>query len=129
VLEFLSAAWLDALDRAATRSPMSAAGADGRRLIVQQRVHGGPRGDAVYHLVVDIDGLRVREGKADEPGVCFDTDYDTAVAVNTGVESAQAAFMQGRLRIGGDVNELVGNTDLLLAIDDVFAAVRTETSY
>jgi hypothetical protein len=129
MLEFLSAAWLDALDRAAAASPAPGRSDGDRRLVVQQRVHDGPGGDTTYHLVFDETGLRVQPGTPEAFDVSFDTDYDTAVAISSGAESAQAAFMDGRLRIGGNIHELLHSHDLLLAVDDVFAVVRAETAY
>ena len=42
---------------------------------------------------------------------------------------AQRAFVEGRLRVGGDLSLLVTHQRALAAVDDVLAGVRARTSY
>ena len=51
----------------------------------------------------------------------FTQDVETAAAVNRGELSAQAAFMTGRLRVGGDVQVLLDRQPALAEVDDIFA--------
>jgi hypothetical protein len=125
---FLSNEWLDALDRAVHDCAPLREAARGRHLVLEQTVTDAPGGDAAYHVQVDDGEIRVRPGRAPSD-VRLETDYATAVAVNMGTDSAQAAFMQGRLRLGGDVSQLLRNAELFTLIDDVFEGVRSRTSY
>lgn len=129
VAHFLSPEWLADLDRAAAESPgLTAATAD-VALVVQQNVTDGPEGDRSWHVTVDHGKVRVEPGPAAQPDVTFTQDHATAVAVGTGQLSAQAAFMLGKLRVGGTVGLLVQHRDAFDGLDDVFAEVRAGTDY
>jgi hypothetical protein len=127
VVDFLSDEWLEALDAAATSSPSSGTGDD--RLVVQQVVTDDERGDRAYYIEVRDGGVRVRRGLAAKPTLRFTTDRPTATAIARGDESAQAAFIQGRLRVGGDTRALTVHADVLARLDELFAPVRSTTVY
>src|SRR3954453_4618351 len=109
------------MDEALRSHPGVRAGAADVALVVEQAVTGGPAGDRAYRLRFDHGEVGVSpappagatpgaEGP-DGPGpdVRFTCDWDTAVAVATGKESAQAAFLAGRLRLGGDSRRLAAH--------------------
>lgn len=127
--DFLTPEWLAELDAAARASDGLTAVAEQGPLVVEQRVIGAPAGDACYHLVVDEDGARVIEGPAAVRSLALVTDYATAVAINRGESTAQAAIAAGRLELRGGLDALVRHRDTLVAVDDVFTAVRARTSY
>ena len=52
------------------------------------------------------------------------TDYATASSVAAGDLSAQLAFMEGRVRLGGDVAALLAASGALSRVDDVLAPIR-----
>jgi putative sterol carrier protein len=68
--------------------------------------------------------VRVERGRASHPDLVFTQDRATAEAIHRGELSAQAAFMQGRLRLGGDLRAVVDRAGELTAVHDVFASVR-----
>jgi hypothetical protein len=130
VAAFLSPAWLAALREAAERAPVPAGvGADGPRVVVQQVVTGGPRGIVEYHVVVDRGVTSVRAGRAPDPTITFTQDRDTAAAVSRGELSAQGAFMTGRIRVRGNLTDLIERQAVLAGLDDMFASVRDTTEY
>jgi hypothetical protein len=129
VIEFLSADWLAALERAAHANESLRSAMAKRRLVLQQTITDTPAGDCTYHVVLSADAVAFRVGPVENPTVTFSTDYETAVAVNQGARSALAAFIDGRLRIGGDVRALVDQSEVLGALDDVFASVRSTTTF
>ena len=93
--------------------------------MVQQVVPDGPEGHEVaYALVLDDGRVRVERGRVDDPDLTFTQDRATAEAIHRGELSAQAAFMQGRLRLGGDLRAVIDRAGELAAIDDVFAGAR-----
>ncbi len=117
----LTDAWLDDLERAARDAAVD----PDLRLRVQQVVPDGPDGHEVAYLLEVADGtVRVHRGRADEADVTFTQDLATAEAIHRGELSAQAAFMDGRLRLGGDLRAVLDRAGALAAIDDVFAAAR-----
>jgi putative sterol carrier protein len=125
----LSHEWIEALDRAAHEGTGPPATEADDVLVLQQVVIGAPSGDARYHLTLTDGQIRVAEGDSKAPTVTITVPYETAAAINAGRESAQAAFMTGRLRVGGDVSALLRHREALAAVDDVFAGVRRVTTY
>lgn len=118
---YLSPEWIAALDAAA-----AAAGevVPGVTLTVQQIV-----GDVTYHVRIADGRVRVHEGRAPDADVTFRQDPAVAAAIARGERSAQAAFMAGELRVGGDLTALMTHQAAFAALDDVFAAVRAETTF
>ncbi len=135
VVEFLSQEWIEALDAAASAAgarrdaaaESTSAAPDGE-IVIQQIVVDASGSETAYHLVL-ADGVSVRPGRAVSPTITFTTDRETAAAVSQGAQSAQAAFMTGRLRIAGDVQTLTAHQAATSDIDDLFAAVRAATTY
>ena len=126
---FLSAEWIAELDQAAsTNESLRAATAD-VTLIVQQVVSGRSGGDVSWYVVVDHGKVRVQPGRADEPDVIFTQDEETARRIGRGELSAQAAFMLGKLRVGGNVALLVTHQAAFADLDDIFGAARAAAQY
>ncbi|MCU1353780.1 MAG: hypothetical protein JWM05_2989 [Acidimicrobiales bacterium] len=122
----LSQAWIRALDEAAQASEPLRAATAGLALVVQQVVTA-PDGDTAWHLTFDHGDVRVREGRAAAPDLTFTQDRDTAWQITHGELSAQAAFMVGRLRVGGDLGVLLAHQEVFAGLADVFAGVRAAT--
>lgn len=146
MLEFLSPEWLVALDeagRAATPAPEAHID-----LVIEQVVTGdgapadAAQGDAerdgttddgatddgdpsiTYHVELTGGRARFHPGPAERVDLRFTADRATAWAIASGTDSAQRAFMAGRLRVGGDLRALHQHPDALGALGDAFAAVR-----
>lgn len=127
MLAFLTPSWLAALDAAARTDQSLATASAEVHLVVQQRVTDTPDGDVIFHVVFDHGRVSVRPGPAATPTITFDQDYPTAHAIAAGTESAQRAFMTGKLRVGGDLRVLLEHQVSMAALEDVFAAVRADT--
>lgn len=128
-MHFLSEEWLAALDEAAATSDDLRDRAAELELVIQQTVTDAPDGEVTYHIALADGTAHVHAGPAAEPTVSLTTDYETAAAIAQGRESAQAAFMRGRLRVGGDVAALLGHAHAFAELDDVFSNVRDATEY
>jgi putative sterol carrier protein len=123
---FLSDAWLAAMDAAAKADGELREQAAEAELVVQQVVTGaGPDGGEVaYAVVLTAEEVAVRPGRVDEPTVTFTQSLATAEAVANGECSAQQAFIDGDLRVGGDLVALAARHRALTKLGDVFAAAR-----
>ncbi len=121
---FLSPEWIDALDRAAAVVEAPAAS-----LVVQYVVTDDDRQPVAYHLTTDAGAWRVRTGRVENPDVVLTLDRDTAREVARAQMSAQAAFMTGRLRIGGDPLALVRHRDDVARLDECFRVVGDATEW
>lgn len=133
MLAYLSDEWVTAVDEALTATPAAPAGDGGAplALTIHQTVTGGPHGDRSY-VVWFADGragAARRPADGAEPDVSLTCDWDTAVAIATGKERAQSAFLAGRLRLGGDSRVLLAQAGVLATLDDVLAPVRARTDY
>lgn len=141
VARFLSDEWIAEMDSAARSSTELADLFDGTeidRLVIEHVVTGAspsdpgdetPDVEAAFHLVLGPGPARAVAGRAADPTITFSQDHATAAAISSGRTSAQAAFMAGRLRIGGRVDLLLAHHGLLADVDDVFAEVRARTEW
>ena len=120
-MRFASPEWIQALDAAVSDQDALAEATAGIHLVVEQRITTDQ--PVVYHLTIDDGRVSFTLGPAERADLSFSQDAATAAAISSGETSAQAAFMEGRLQIGGDLRHL---TDDLVsrALHDVFAAVR-----
>lgn len=130
-MEHLSPEWIAAFDDIVrNHDGLRAASAD-RRVVVSYLVGDPARdepGPGTYALVFDHGDNRVVAGPHADPDITFRADPATASAIAAGDESAQRAFMSGRLRLGGDVRVLMANQDLLAEIDDCTTTLRAATA-
>ena len=117
---FLTDGWLDALDAAAQRAPVD----PDLRLVLQQVVPDGPTGELAYAIVLEDGRARVERGRVTNPDLTFTQDHATAAAIHRGELSAQTAFIEGRLRLGGDLRAVIDRAGAVAALDDIFAAAR-----
>jgi SCP-2 sterol transfer family len=137
MVRFLTAEWVRALDDAA-RQHVSDGGraGDTATLVLEQQVTNtdGPPTHSesvefVFQIVCERGAVRVVADGDRPPTLTLVTDRDTAVGIARGTSSAQEAFLQGRLRVCGDVQSLVDHADLMKVMDGAFSAVRGETEY
>lgn len=127
--DFLSDAWVEELDAAARRATQIPQEV---RLVVQQVVTDGPAGDdreVAYAVHLREGTASVTPGHAEGADVTFTQDRATAAAIARGELSAQAAFLEGRLRVGGDLRAALEQARAMAAISDVFAEVRATTTW
>jgi hypothetical protein len=129
MLAYLSDEWIQALDRALVEHAALVEATSETALVLQNVVTGTRRGTVAYTVTLDHGTNRVTPGEHERPDVSFTCDAATAVAIATGVESAQGAFMAGRLRLGGDARRLMDNQKVLAELDDVFGPVRADTDF
>ncbi len=123
--EFLSDAWVAELDAAAHDVQLPA-----ELSIVVQQVVLADRGEASeYTIRIDGGGASVTRGRVPDADVVFTQDRGTAEAIAKGELSAQAAFLAGRLRVGGDVRQLIDRARELQVLDDVFGRARAATTW
>ena len=123
---FLSDPWFDAMAAAAaSAAPVSPE----LTLVVQQAVTMEDGSTRAWYVQVRDGAIAVQQGSHEAPSITFTVDAGTAAGIQSGTQSAQAAFMAGRLRVGGDVRVLLDQQAALQELDDVFAEVRAATTY
>ena len=123
--EFLTDAWVAEMDAAARAVDVPA----DLQLVVQQVVLDDRGRERTYVIRIDGGQASVERGRVADPDVTFTQDRATAAAIARGELSAQVAFMAGRLRVGGDLRDVLDRTERLVSLDDLFGPTRAGTSW
>jgi putative sterol carrier protein len=102
--KYLTQEWLD-LQRELAQEFPERPGATAR---MQYRVTGGPDGDVVYHQVIE-DGKMLESQLGEDPEAEFTISqtYDDSVKILKGELDANAAFMQGKMKVDGNMGKLM----------------------
>ena len=102
--KFLSQEWLDESKELAADQPER----PGASAKMQYVVTGGPEGDVSYYWVLENGKLlESKVGTLDDAEVTLTQSYDDAVKVQKGELDANAAFMQGRVKVTGNMAKLM----------------------
>jgi len=102
--KWLTQEWLDETRGLAERQP-ERPGASAR---MQYVVTGGPEGDIQYYWLLENGKLTdSRLGKLDDAEVTLTTGYDDAVKIQRGELDANAAFMQGKVKVTGNMAKVM----------------------
>jgi predicted lipid carrier protein YhbT len=102
--KWLTQEWLDEQRRLAESQP-ERPGASAR---MQYVVTGGPDGDVRYYWLLENGKLlESRLGELSDPEVTLTTTYDDAMKIQQGELDANAAFMQGRIKVTGNMAKLM----------------------
>ena len=157
MLDYLSSEWLEAASVAFARvvldPPLEGS------LSIAQTVTGAPAGVVRYLITIEgssvalqsfdpsdeldpsdavdaSDAISPAEPDASRPilqakssDIRFTQDYATAAAIAQGQQSAQRAFMQGMLQVGGDITRMISCSTALDAVGDALATLRAQTSF
>ena len=102
--KWLTQEWLDETRKMSEGQP-ERAGATAR---MQYVVTGGPDGDIDYYWVLQDGKLaEAKLGKLDDAEVTLTTGYDDAVKIQKGDLDANAAFMQGKVKVTGNMAKVM----------------------
>jgi hypothetical protein len=97
----------------------------GQTVTIEQLVTAGPDGDVTYWMSFADGNVSGGIGKADRPDVVITQDYATATELARGELVAQAAFMQGRLKVTGSMGALLQNQTALAALGPAMSSLET----
>lgn len=129
-MQYLSDEWIASADMALRDAWSNASDKAERTVTVRWEVTGTSQGKVVYSMHLGADGAGVLSGPPpQEPDATMTVDYDTAVAIATAESSPQVAFMQGTLKLTGDVTVLIENSGALAALGDALGSLRERTEY
>jgi putative sterol carrier protein len=102
--KWLSQEWLDASKEMAESQP-ERPGASAR---MQYVVTGGPDGDVKYYWVLENGKLlESKLGELSDAEVTLTQTYEDAMKIQKGELDANAAFMQGRVKVTGNMAKLM----------------------
>lgn len=82
-------------------------------LVLEQQVRDP---DAAWHVTLADGAVSVASGPHGDPTLRLSSTHAVALAIHQGELSAQRAFLDGDLRIGGEINALIEHRAALSAI-------------
>ena len=102
--KWLTQDWLDETKKMAESQP-ERPGASAR---MQYVVTGGPEGEIKYYWVLENGKiLESQLGELGDAEVTMTTTYEDSMKIQKGELDANAAFMQGRIKVGGNMAKLM----------------------
>ncbi|HVL89856.1 MAG TPA: SCP2 sterol-binding domain-containing protein [Actinomycetota bacterium] len=106
-IKFLSDEWLSEVENRLNSHEGFQAAAKGQAAKLQQEVTGTPEGDISYGFILEDGKVQLVRGEVEGPEATITQDYDTAAALSKGELNGQAAFMSGKLKIGGNLMKMM----------------------
>jgi putative sterol carrier protein len=126
--KFLSQEWLD-LQKSEAQSFPERPGATAR---MQYKITGAPDGDVTFHTVIE-NGKILENALGEDPAAEFTmaVSYDDFAKTSKGELDANAAFMQGRIKVTGNMGKLMSLMPLTQSPEykDIADKVNAQTEY
>ena len=102
--QYLSQEWLDEFVTLAADQPNR----PGATVRIQYKVTGGPAGDIDYYWAIDEGKiLEAKLGTIDDSDFSMTSAYDDQVKIQKGELEATAAFMQGKMKVTGNMAKMM----------------------
>ena len=107
-VKFLTEEWASTMTEKLNASDDFKNAASGQQVKLQQVVTDAPEGgEAKYYFTLDGGSAQVALGEIEGADATISQNYETAVAINKQELNAQQAFMQGKLKISGNMMKLM----------------------
>jgi putative sterol carrier protein len=126
--KYLSQEWHDKAKELAQTFP-ERAGATARMAYV---VTGSPEGDIQYHQIIESGKVTEQGlGLCEEPEITMTVSWDDSVKVQKGELDANAAFMQGRMKVAGNMAKMMALMPLTMSPEykAIQESLREHTEY
>ena len=121
--KFLTSEWAQEVSETLDNHPGYKSAIGSSDLAIAFNVSGAPDGDVPYYLRAAGGKTDVALGTVENPDVTINTDYDTAAAISKGDLNVQSAFMNGKLKVAGNLAKLMMHQN---AINQWSAAVKDQ---
>jgi len=107
-IKFLTEEWASTMTDSLNSSDEFQSAASGQEVKLQQVVTDVPDGgEAKYYFTLEGGKAQVSLGEVEGPDATITQNYETATAINKQELNAQQAFMQGKLKISGNMMKLM----------------------
>lgn len=104
---FLTQQWAQEVTQALNASGDFRTAAAGKQVRLQQVVTDGPQGETKYYFTLEEGAAEVGIGELADADATVTQDYATASAISRGEIGPQQAFMEGQLKITGNMMKLL----------------------
>lgn len=128
-MRYLSPEWLAAAADAIAHDAALQDVANEIDLTLEQTVADGPEGTVCWHIILRDGRARLVNGPISSADLRFTTTWDIARSIARGDLAAPTAFIDGHLRVGGDLTLLLRHHRKLAAVDDILATLRSKTTW
>jgi putative sterol carrier protein len=125
-VKFLSQEWADAMTGALNSSEDFKKAATGQQAKLQQVVTDAPDGEAKYYFKLEGGNAEVALGELADAEATITQNYETAVGINKQELNPQNAFMQGKLKISGNMMKLMQLQNVVNTMPKAVADVDIE---
>lgn len=124
--KFLSEEWSEQAIAALNASDDVRSATKDIRFTIQQVITGSGTEEARYWVTLNDGSVDGGIGDAPAADVTITQDYETAGAITRAELNPQAAFMQGKLRVTGNMGKLLQHQGAMAAIFPVLATLETD---
>jgi putative sterol carrier protein len=126
-IKFLSQEWADQMTEALNSSEEFQKAAGGQSAKLQQVVTDTPDGGEVkYYFTLEGGKAEVQLGELQDAEATITQNYETAVGVTKQEINAQNAFMQGKLKISGNMMKLMQLQSVVNAMPKAVSHIDVE---
>ena len=125
-IQFLSQEWADEMTKALNASEDFQKAASGQSAKLQQVVTDAPQGEVKYYFKLEGGQAEVQLGELADAEATITQNYETAVGVTKQEINAQNAFMQGKLKISGNMMKLMQLQSVVNAMPKAVSHIDVE---
>ena len=125
-IKFLSQEWADEMTKALNASDDFQKAASGQSAKLQQVVTDAPDGEVKYYFKLEGGQAEVQLGELQDAEATITQNYETAVGVTKQEINAQNAFMQGKLKISGNMMKLMQLQSVVNAMPKAVSHIDVE---
>jgi putative sterol carrier protein len=122
----LSQEWADQVTSALNSSPDFRSASDSKSVGLQQVVKDTPEGEVRYYFSLQEGEASIALGDLTDPDATVEQSYETAVAMSRREMGATQAFMQGKLKITGNLMKLMQLQEVLGAMPGAVQSVPVD---
>jgi putative sterol carrier protein len=125
-VKYLSEEWANTMTEKLNGSEEFKKAASGQTVKLQQVVTDAPEGETKYYFVLDGGNVEVSLGEVADADATITQNYETSVAITKSELNAQNAFMQGKLKISGNMMKLMQLQGVFNAMPKAVSDVEVE---
>lgn len=125
-VKYLSEEWIKEVNNRLQSNEAVASAAKGQNLIIQNVITDTPDGEKRTFLRITDGAPEIGLGDVEGAEATVTQNYETSVAVAKGELNSQAAFMQGKIKVQGNMMKLMTIQPFLQALGKVIGEIETE---